>query len=229
MAKLRSIACTSLVLWFSACLGGDAGDGAAASADCRRAVAKLRSCEVFSDGVADQCEVESEGDRAINDCISRCITDSSCEQLEVAVCSGGHPLLSDSGAACINACVDQFSFRCGDGEVLPPDWVCDGEHDCSDGEDESSCSEADLRAVSFLCDDGERVPDSWQCDGEPDCDDGSDEVGCPSFRCDDGETLPVAWECDGETDCEDGSDERGCPERAEFLCRGESLGFSSGF
>jgi hypothetical protein len=65
-------------------------------------------------------------------------------------------------------------FRCGSGETVVVDLVCDGDADCADGSDEVAAR------MCFECNDGSgRIPPAWVCDGEPDCDLGRDEQGCP--------------------------------------------------
>ncbi|XP_039555259.1 low-density lipoprotein receptor-like, partial [Passer montanus] len=78
------------------------------------------------------------------------------------------------------------SFRCRDSSCVPRLWLCDGERDCRDGEDEEEGGEgrcaprppAPCPPLQFSCGSGECVTRRWRCDGSPDCRDGSDEEGC---------------------------------------------------
>ena len=38
-------------------------------------------------------------------------------------------------------------FACGDGQIIPTDWVCDLESDCNDGRDEANCAESGMGNV----------------------------------------------------------------------------------
>ena len=99
-----------------------------------------------------------------------------------------------------DSCKD-WQFACADGKkCIFKTWVCDGDPDCADKSDESSCKASsstkspDEASVSlpppvfpkndcnewmFKCDSGHCIPYWWKCDGTEDCtEDGSDEVGC---------------------------------------------------
>jgi hypothetical protein len=68
-------------------------------------------------------------------------------------------------------------FACMDGAEIDAGWVCDGEADCANGEDEAMC---------FTCADSSVIPTEWVCDTEADCAGGEDEQSCP----DDGMSTP---------------------------------------
>lgn len=69
------------------------------------------------------------------------------------------------------------AFTCADGETISESWVCDGEPDCTGGEDEQQSCPA-----PFSCD-GEQIPQAWVCDGWEDCIDGSDEPASCAPSC----------------------------------------------
>ena len=39
---------------------------------------------------------------------------------------------------------DEDEFKCGNGMCIDIDWMCDGDQDCVDAEDEIQCSNSDL-------------------------------------------------------------------------------------
>ncbi|KAL4715818.1 hypothetical protein ACJJTC_006397 [Scirpophaga incertulas] len=132
------------------------------------------------------------------------------------------------------ACDIDSSHRC-----IPNSWVCDGESDCQNGEDEKEekCKDSTCAPYMFRCPNGKCIFKTWVCDGENDCSDieQSDEKNCTGsrhtkliprpttekteitnvchdgmFRCDNGFCLPYWLRCDGIEDCGDHSDEAAC-------------------
>ena len=63
-------------------------------------------------------------------------------------------------------------------------WLCDGERDCSDGDDESLevCRENKCGDREFRCGSGKCIDlVLYKCNGENDCDDESDEKNCSKY------------------------------------------------
>ncbi|XP_064086239.1 prolow-density lipoprotein receptor-related protein 1-like isoform X2 [Macrobrachium nipponense] len=135
-------------------------------------------------------------------------------------------------------CSDNKFYCSKDNKCIALSWRCDGEKDCSDGQDERGCPKGTCSTQSFRCTSTDScIPVYWQCDGEVDCPNGEDEDGCPTtivetttpsfsfseilkktscfngmFRCVlTEECIPRDWVCDGSKDCKDNTDESFCP------------------
>ncbi len=180
--------------------GGSSGDN---ESDADALIATLLECRLVTDGDI------TDNNLFGNDCEESCIAQLSCEDLESGVCGQGSPAF----LGCFETCSPQ-DFICGDQTLIPGDFECDAEEDCSDGSDEANCP-------VFTCDDGEQILAPFECDIFVDCLDESDEANCSDadfFTCTDGDLIPADFQCDFEEDCFDGSDEAGC---AELICSEE--------
>ncbi|EDW90568.2 modular serine protease [Drosophila yakuba] len=119
--------------------------------------------------------------------------------------------------------------RCGGGDCIQLDQLCDGTANCLDGSDETAamCGKVWCPGYAFRCNYGACIASTAVCDGVQDCVDGSDEQGwlcraqmqqanCDNWEmyCSSGQCMPYSKLCDGIRDCRDGDDE------LESLCEG---------
>ncbi|KAK4305167.1 hypothetical protein Pmani_022928 [Petrolisthes manimaculis] len=146
----------------------------------------------------------------------------------------------------INRCT-WAEMRCGSGECVPRESICNTISDCPDSSDEDDalcdqvCSETEFKCMGgYKC-----LSNIVKCDGLYDCMYGDDEAICristptppptppprmvcneDQFQCEsDQECISASWRCDNDEDCVDGSDERDCPKECkmdEFLCGTQS-------
>ncbi|NOY89778.1 MAG: hypothetical protein GXP55_01120 [Deltaproteobacteria bacterium] len=194
-----------LAMLLSACSSGGGGGGGGATGSDRpiqRMLRAVRDCGLSTDGRFPSVSPTFE-----DDCFIQCIVaHSNCDDLAAFVCDG----TSRFDGACDDVCSQDI--ECADGDTIPMDYLCDGEEDCSFGEDENDCGD-----YRFRCEDGSTIDKSSQCDGEDDCGFGEDEAGCPTFRCGNGLLILDRARCDGYDDCSGGEDEAGC---AAAICPG---------
>ncbi|KAF1768827.1 hypothetical protein GCK72_000640 [Caenorhabditis remanei] len=74
-------------------------------------------------------------------------------------------------------------LRCRSGQCIQADLICDGQADCSGGDDEVNCTRGPIKEECrhgyALCFSGDVcIPNNFFCDGDIDCEDGSDELNC---------------------------------------------------
>ncbi|KAG7261397.1 hypothetical protein CRUP_036570, partial [Coryphaenoides rupestris] len=102
-------------------------------------------------------------------------------------------------------CKDQHTcpadrFKCQNNRCIPVRWLCDGDNDCGNDEDESNttCSAYPtcFPLTQFTCANGRCINVNWRCDNDNDCGDNSDESGCShscssvQFKCNSGRCIP---------------------------------------
>ncbi|GFO20808.1 LOW QUALITY PROTEIN: low-density lipoprotein receptor-related protein 1 [Plakobranchus ocellatus] len=115
-------------------------------------------------------------------------------------------------------CMDSFMKCRKDNKCIPYIQKCDGNDDCSDGEDEQCPTKPCDPVREFRCNNSRCISYYWRCDKDDDCHDGSDEPDdCLNTTCRDGHfkcvstgrCIPNKWKCDGDTDCgkDDNTDE----------------------
>jgi len=200
----RTIALALLLLPASLLAGCSSGDGVPLGSGNSEApgFSALRACGILGGGRTGVYTPTFQ-----DDCIIRCVVEhSTCDELATFVCDGS----TRFDGACYDVC-DQ-DVTCADGETIPLSYMCDGDDDCSFGEDENDCD-----AYRFRCEDGTTIDKASECDGHDDCSFGEDEAGCPTFRCGDGSIIPGRYLCDFDQDCPGGEDEVGC---ATLACAG---------
>lgn len=103
-------------------------------------------------------------------------------------------------------------FKCKNNRCIPNRWLCDGDNDCGNNEDESNstCSGEELCGGQLWGGMGGFVPHlSLGADGAL-----SVCLSCPArtcspnqFSCASGRCIPISWTCDLDDDCGDRSDE----------------------
>ena len=107
-------------------------------------------------------------------------------------------------------CINGTEFTCykSENRCISKSWICDGNKDCRNGEDELNC----CKSNQFTCQDGFKcIEKSQLCDEKKDCDGGEDERGCceskGKFTCNNYKCISKSWICDGYNDCGGGEDE----------------------
>jgi len=123
---------------------------------------------------------------------------------------------------------DFFCIKLDRVKCIPRSYVCDGENDCGNNEDEKNCTgkiEIVCRSVEYSCLNGTEVkkciPKDFLCDGDYDCDDGQDELNCShnnDHTCEVGQVacpgvrkcISLHSVCDRVKDCGNNQDEDYC-------------------
>ncbi|XP_034652898.1 modular serine protease [Drosophila subobscura] len=128
------------------------------------------------------------------------------------------------------------THRCGSGDCIQLDRLCDGRAQCLDASDETveMCGKVWCPGYSFRCSYGACIASTAVCDGQHDCVDGSDEerwlcraqmqqANCDNWEmyCQSGQCVPYSRLCDGKNDCLDGDDE------LATLCEGVTIASST--
>jgi hypothetical protein len=156
------------------CLAG-CGPEAEDLTSCENVHFKERLCGVEALPVPVCCEGPDCVSPPLSDaleCRVGCWLDAPCEDAR-----------SGNASADVEECLSECNalsggmFSCGNGEMVPPEFRCDGRADCRNEADEDGC-DASMLGGEFTCDDGTIIPERWRCDDRSDCDDGSDEAGC---------------------------------------------------
>ena len=150
--------------------------------------------------------------------------DSQISSLESPSCDsfmGRNVLCEIPSIPILDTCPDNH-IRCSNGKCISDVYVCNGEQNCVNGEDENDCSCSDK---SFRCSNNKCIDVSLFCDHMIDCEDGSDESNCvyppclsDQFRCVNGQCINVTKRCDHIVDCLDKTDEYECEK--ETVCKG---------
>ncbi|CAM1301835.1 SORL1 (predicted), partial [Pycnogonum litorale] len=129
-----------------------------------------------------------------------------------------------STPATATECSTVDHFQCIGGSCIWQSWVCDGENDCPENDDELHCDGQLCPTSKFKCVESSGcIKHDLVCNGHQDCTDGSDEWSCEHmtippllpctphrFSCAMGHCIEMEKRCDGHDDCYDGSDELDC-------------------
>lgn len=99
-------------------------------------------------------------------------------------------------------------FKCKNNRCIPLRWLCDGDNDCGNDEDESNTTCSGTRSseggppweVGFLCPSPRRMTAALFALSARTCP--PNQYSCASGRC-----IPISWTCDLDDDCGDRSDE----------------------
>jgi hypothetical protein len=172
----------------------------------------MTQCGLLNGPLPD-CDDNNPNDR----CTAGCAVMSNCTELTETFCSGIQNNFFNCAVACPAAAAPPAgTFYCNDGSYIPGSWVCDGEADCTGGEDEADCT-------NFTCNDGYIIPGRYVCDSFEDCTGGEDELNCggSTIYCNDGSTIPATALCDGIVNCSGGEDEAECTPDGELICPGQ--------
>lgn len=118
-------------------------------------------------------------------------------------------------APCLN-----HQFKCEKSQkCIHNSWICDGEVDCPDEEDEAdkTCLARSCANNEFKCSNGKCIKERAKCDGTNHCSDGSDEKDCKSLQitCNTGtfscanssKCIDYSMVCNGVKNCPNGDDE----------------------
>lgn len=118
-----------------------------------------------------------------------------------------------------NNCTEE-EFHCKSSNTcVPKSYRCDGDSQCSSGEDEMDCSSCENDAV--FCPSTKKCIPKWNiCDGIVHCPNKIDESNCECINCSGNNKvlckksnfcITRSQVCDGVSNCPDGEDEEGCP------------------
>ncbi|KAK7106345.1 low-density lipoprotein receptor-related protein 2-like [Littorina saxatilis] len=117
-------------------------------------------------------------------------------------------------------CPRTRKFQCDNLHCVPTENVCDGQNNCGDNSDETSCDTC--VGTAWKCNSTRQcIASNDRCDGETQCDDGSDEQNCErcasnAVKCTSiNKCITRLQRCNGEANCPNGSDEQNC-----YYCNG---------